>query len=84
MDGKTYPESGAELYGLLENKMNNNERIILDMTGVTSLPSMFMNVSIGQFAREYGYQTLKDKVSFANISQSQVTRIIEYLDKINR
>jgi hypothetical protein len=83
MDGKTYPDSGVELYDLLEGKMTDNERVILDMTGVTSLPSMFLNVSIGRFVKQHGYQALKDKVSFANISQSQANRMVEYINKVN-
>ncbi len=82
MDGKTYPESGVELYGLLEEKLNDSERIVLDMTGVTSLPSMFLNVSIGRFIKEHGYQLLKEKVSFSNISRVQAERIKEYAQTI--
>ena len=80
--GKTYPESGVELYGLLEEKMNDSERIVLDMTGVTSLPSMFLNVSIGRFIKEHGYQTLKEKVSFSNISRVQAEYIADYARKV--
>jgi hypothetical protein len=82
MAGKTYPESGAELYGLLEEKRGDKEPIVLDMTGVTSLPSMFLNVSIGRYIKEHGYQALKNKVSFANISRVQAERIADYAQKV--
>lgn len=82
LEGKTYPESGVELYGLLEEKLNDDERIVLDMAGVTSLPSMFLNVSIGRFIKEHGYQALKEKVSFANISRVQAQYIADYAKKM--
>jgi hypothetical protein len=80
--GKTFPKSGEELYALLEEKMKDNERIVLDMTGVTSLPSMFLSVSIGRFIKEHGYQALKEKISFSNISRVQAEYIADYARKM--
>jgi hypothetical protein len=82
MAGKTYPESGGELYCLLERMRDDKEPVVLDMRGVTSLPSMFLNVSIGRFIKEYGYKALKEKVSFSNISRVQAERIADYAQKV--
>ena len=48
LEGKTYPQAGAELYDILVQKMDE-PKIVLDMTGVSILPSMFLNMSIGKF-----------------------------------
>ena len=39
LEGKTYPQAGAELYDILVQKMDE-PKIVLDMTGVSILPSM--------------------------------------------
>ena len=48
LDGKIFPQAGAELYDILIQNIDQ-PRIVLDMTGVTILPSMFLNMSIGNF-----------------------------------
>ena len=80
LEGKTYPQAGSELYDILVQKMDE-PKIILDMTGVTILPSMFLNVSIGKFIDNYGLDTLKSKISFNKISASQAQRIRDYVQK---
>ena len=80
LEGKTYPQAGSELYDILVQKMDE-PKIVLDMTGVTILPSMFLNVSIGKFIDNYGLDTLRSKVSFHKISVSQAQRIKDYVQK---
>ena len=80
MEGKTYPQAGSELYDILVQKMDE-PKIVLDMTGVTILPSMFLNVSIGKFIDNYGLDTLRSKISFHKISVSQAQRIKDYVQK---
>lgn len=80
MEGKTFPQAGSELYDILVQKMDE-PRIVLDMTGVTILPSMFLNVSIGKFIDNYGLDTLRSKISFHKISVSQAQRIRDYVQK---
>ena len=80
MEGKTFPQAGSELYDILVQKMDE-PKIVLDMTGVTILPSMFLNVSIGKFIDNYGLDTLRSKISFHKISVSQAQRIRDYVQK---
>ncbi|OAV71065.1 hypothetical protein Barb6_01541 [Bacteroidales bacterium Barb6] len=54
-----------------------------NVEGVTSLPSIFLNVSIAKFMEEYGIDTLRQKVSFAKISKVQAKHILDYISKIS-
>lgn len=83
MEGKTFPQAGSELYDILVQKMDE-PKIVLDMTGVTILPSMFLNVSIGKFIDNYGLDTLRSKISFHKISVSQAQRIKDYIQKYSQ
>lgn len=80
LEGKTYPQAGAELYDILVQKMDE-PKIVLDMTGVSILPSMFLNMSIGKFIDNYGVDVLRSKISFHKISVSQAQRIKDYVHK---
>lgn len=81
LQGKDYPEAGESLYAIIKSKQNECDKIILDMNGVTSLPSMFLNVSIGKYIDEFGIESLKNKISFAKITKLQAQRIKEYIAK---
>lgn len=82
MADKPYPESGAVLYRMIVDKIDC-ERITLDLDGVVSLPSMFLNVSIGRFIEVYGVDMLKKKISFSKITSTQAERIKSYVEKLS-
>lgn len=82
MQGRPYPESGKELYDILDRFLSDEHKIILDMDGVASLPSMFLNVSLGKIIDKYGVGAINGKIEFAHISSSQARRITEYIDKV--
>ncbi len=84
MSNKSYPEAGQDLYYMIESKIDNEDRIVIDLDGVVSLPSMFLNVSIGKFIQEYGVDLLREKISFSRISATQAERIREYIDKVSK
>lgn len=81
MSGRTYPDAGALLYDRIAPILDTEDSIILDLEGVDLLPSMFLNVSIGRIIKEHGLQAIK-KISFRNITKSQVQRIKNYIDKV--
>ena len=83
MKDKTYPEAGDVLYEILVDNINKKDKIVLDMEGVVSLPSMFLNMSIGRFIENYGVDFLRQKISFAKISLTQADRLKDYIDKIS-
>lgn len=75
------PTAGLSLYNVVIDNLNKTERVFIDMQDVQSLPSIFLNVSIGRLIDEYGKNMVKDKIAFKKISQSQAMRIKEYFDR---
>ncbi len=84
LSNKTYPDAGSVLYDMLVAKIDTENNIVLDMTGVVSLPSMFLNTSIGKFIETYGLELLRKKVSFHKISATQANRIKEYIERVSK
>lgn len=78
---KTYPEAGDDLFAAMNNIIEQGGNIIIDLSDVVSLPSVFLNTSIGKFIDVYGIPTLKERVSFSKISKSQAERITEYIQR---
>ncbi len=81
MQDKSYPEAGNALYCMIVSRLDEDS-IVLDLSGIVSLPSMFLNTSIGKFINVYGVELLRKKISFANITATQAARIKEYINKI--
>ena len=52
------------------------------MTGVVSLPSMFLNASIGMAARNFGVETIKKNIAFRNVTKTQADRLKEYFARL--
>lgn len=81
MVGKDFPDAGNCLYDLIVKNKNTSDKIVIDLDGVSSLPSMFLNVSIGRYIEEFGLDSLK-QISFTRITKSQANRLAEYILKI--
>lgn len=79
LEGKTYPEAGTALFPYLVDAINEGERICIDMSGVDSIPTLFMNTSFGEVLQIYGITSFKKLISFAHIQRSQAERIKKYL-----
>ena len=84
MEGKDFPMAGSSLYDIISENMNSSDKITIDMEGVSSLPSMFLNVSIGKFIDEFGFETLKKKISFTKITKLQAERLTDYISRYKR
>ena len=69
---------------IIRENMNSSDKITIDMEGVSSLPSMFLNVSIGKFIDEFGFETLKKKISFTKITKLQAERLTDYISRYKR
>lgn len=74
-------ESGDDFYRELSMLIAKDEKIVVDMTGVGSLPSVFLNISIGRVIDEYGLVKLREHVSFVSITRQQASRLREYVSK---
>ena len=79
MINRTYPEAGAALYAEICMQKDSVDKIIVDLDGVETLPSMFLNTSIGAYIDNVGKESLKEKISFAKITRSQAERLRDYL-----
>ncbi|OYP57143.1 protein of unknown function [Segatella baroniae B14] len=75
------PAAGEVLYSSIKEAIQKNDKLSIDMEGVTSLPSILLNVSIGRIIDEDGVNTLKQYVSFVNITQQQAMRLRDYLNR---
>lgn len=84
MTGKDFPDAGSSLYDLIKDNLSSCDKVVIDLEGVSSLPSMFLNVSIGRFIDEFGLDALKKKISFTKITRSQAERITEYVEKSDK
>lgn len=82
LEGRSYPEAGKALYDEITSKAEFTDRIVLDFDGVYCVPSLFLNASLGRLIKEKGYDFVKSKLSFANISVSQVNRIKKYVQLV--
>ena len=71
--------AGNVLYDDIKNAIARKEHISIDMNGVSSLPSILLNVSLGRIINEKGKETLKNYVVFRKITKQQVLRLKDYM-----
>ena len=75
----SYPDAGSVLFDIIKDAIASSGKVIIDMTDVISIPTMFMNTSFGSILDEFSEEELKSTISFKNISKSQIERIQKYL-----
>lgn len=76
---KTLPDAGNYLYFKIKEAIKEGDKVSVNMKDVTSLPSIFLNVSLGKIIDEYGKETLKKHVGFTMITKQQALRLKDYL-----
>lgn len=81
MNGKDFPSAGDALYLVIMQDIDSQDKIVLNMAGVSLLPSMFLNTSLGRIINERGVEFLKSKISFSNIKVSDAERIRKYVQR---
>ena len=74
-------QSGEVFYIQLGNALSKNERVIVDMSSTGTLPSVFLNISVGKIIDEFGIDKLKESVSFVSITRQQALRLSDYISK---
>ena len=72
MRSDDFVASGGLLFNKMKAAIENADRVVVDMEDVTSLPSMFLNVSFGKFIDEYVVDRL---------TKQQPERISDYIEK---
>ena len=70
--------AGNVLYDDIKNAIARKEHISIDMNGVSSLPSILLNVSLGRIIDEKGKGTLKNYV-VSQITKLQAIRLKDYI-----
>lgn len=81
---RDYPEAGDFIFHDIRNSIIANDKVIIDMSDVLSVPTMFLNTSFGAIIDEFGTEKLKKSIGFKNISKTQVERIQKYLIDYNQ
>lgn len=71
--------AGNVLYDNIKNAIARKEHLSIDMNGVSSLPSILLNVSLGRIIDEKGKETLKNYVVFRQITKQQALRLKDYM-----
>ena len=71
--------AGNVLYDDIKNAIARKEHISIDMNGVSSLPSILLNVSLGRIINEKGKETLKNNVVFRQLTKQQALRLKDYM-----
>ena len=77
-------DAGDAFYRQLSAAISNKEKIVVDMSAVHAMPSVFLNVSIGRIIEKYGLDTLKEYVRFVMITRQQALRLTEYIAKYEK
>ena len=83
MDGRSFPDSGNLLYQDMTRLLDVNKTVSIDLTGVISIPTMFLNASIGRAVDHYGVEKIKQSVVFYHITKGQAERLKEYFSRLS-
>lgn len=73
--------AGNSFYNSIKQAISNNDKLSVNMDGVTSLPSVFLNISLGRIIDEEGKDKLKQYVGFVRITKQQAIRLSDYLQR---
>lgn len=84
LEKNAYPDAGEYIFKDIKNSIITREKIIIDMSDVLSVPTMFLNTSFGAIIDEFGSQKLKESIRFRNISKSEAERIQKYIIDYNQ
>ena len=84
LDGRPFPEAGEYVYNLMLPFADRDEERVLDLQGVSALPSLFFNMCLKRFVNDRGCEFVKSRVRFKNISRLEVAWLVDYLEKISR
>lgn len=70
--------AGNRFYSDIVQNKTNADKITIDMTDVTSLPSIFLNVSFGKIIDDMGVDVVRTMFTFSNITKAQAERLQKY------
>ena len=70
--------AGNVLYDNIKDAITRKEQVSINMNGVSSLPSILLNVSLGRIIKKKGKGTLKNYV-VSQITKLQAIRLKDYM-----
>ncbi len=71
--------AGKVLYDNIKNAIIQKKQVYINMNGVSSLPSILLNVSLGRIIDEDGKEVIKRFVIFRQITKQQALRLKDYM-----
>lgn len=77
----TLPQSANKALIISNNLIDNEKIVIIDMDGVSSLSTSFMNVLFKGLIDKYGIEKTKKSLLFKNIRPSEAQRVKFYFDR---
>ena len=78
LEGRTYREAGMVLGDMLET-YPHDERITIDLEGVSALPTALLNPSLGAYMRKHGPYSLNRRLHFKKLTRFHVICLQRYL-----
>lgn len=77
---KNYSKAGNDIFKGSINPIIDGDVIIINMEGVDSVPTTFMNTSFGALMDIFGEEKVKKSFRFRNVLKSQIERFRQYFD----
>lgn len=71
--------NGYVLYTLIEKNMKNDGKICLSFKDMPPMSSSFYNSSIGELIENYGFNEIRDKLSFSDLTKPQLLILKKFL-----
>ncbi len=78
---KDLPAAGTVLYRIIDKAIKDSDCVVIDMSAVQSIPTIFLNASIGRIIDKWGKDAIKKNVSFKSISRPQAMKVKEYFEQ---
>lgn len=75
------PDAGRLLYAHIQPVLSRGEVVDIDMTGITAVPSFFLNVTLGQAMQDFGVDFTREHFRFHHISASNMAHFRDYFSK---
>ncbi len=77
-------DQGKALYEKIYPALQRGESVVVDLAGVRSLVSLFLNHAIGVLFKDFDRQTLDSLLKFENASEAQLETIARVMENSER
>lgn len=74
---------GFVLFNELKRCLNRGQKVILEISGESTLSSSFLNSSIGEYLDNFGMETFKENVKIKS-NKNQFQRLSKYLSNYSK